>query len=123
MGSFKERWNEAKAQQIAYTYETMKNTESMILSTTDEITGYKVNKYIGIVAGTDIYLVGGALGGGLGNQEELYSTALKNATDKLKQNAEMLGANGVVGIKTNVTSTGGTNFVILTLTGTAVEIQ
>ena len=107
-----------------YTYKQhMRNTENMILTTTNEIKGYNITEYIGVVAGTDIYLIGGVLGGGMANQENLYTEALARATTHLRQNAEVMGANGVIGIQSNMTSTGGTNNLILTLTGTAVKID
>ena len=112
-----------KQEMRANTYKAIQNSENMILTTTNEIKGYNVTEYIGIVAGTDIYLVGGIFGGGLANQEQLYATALLNATTKLKQNAEALGANAVIGIQSNLTSTGGTNNIIVTLTGTAVKLS
>lgn len=101
----------------------MKNTENMILTTTNDIKGYNIIEYIGIVAGTDIYLIGGVFGGGMANQENLYTDALSRATANLRQNAEVMGANGIIGIQSNMTSTGGTNNLILTLTGTAVRIK
>ena len=101
----------------------MQNSKDMILSTTNEIKGYNINKYIGNVGGTDIYLIGGILGGGLASQEQLYANALMNTTSKLKQNAKNIGANAVIGIQSNLTSTGGTNNIIVTLTGTAVDIE
>ena len=101
----------------------MKNTENMILTTTNNIKGYNITDYIGIVAGTDIYLVGGVFGGGITNQENLYTEALSKATIHLKQNAEVMGANAIIGISVNVTSPGGANHMIVVVTGTAVKIK
>ena len=105
------------------TYRTMQNTEDMILTTTNEIKAHNIIEYIGIVSGTDIYLVGGMFGGGLANQEHLFASAMSKATIHLKENAQAMGANAVIGIQSNITSTGGTNNLILTLTGTAVRIS
>lgn len=118
--SFREAMKEVKLD----TYKRiMKNTENMILTTTNDVKGYNIIEYIGIVAGTDIYLIGGVFGGGMANQENLYTDALSRAISNLRQNAEVMGANGVIGIQSNITSTGGTNSLILTLTGTAVKIE
>lgn len=92
----------------------------MIITTTDNIADRKIRKYFGVVSGTDIYLVGGAFGGGLANQEELYSSALRKAMDKMEQKAKKLGADAVIGVSTNFTSPGGLNSMILVVTGTAV---
>lgn len=92
----------------------------MIITTTDNIADRKIRKYLGIVSGTDIYLVGGAFGGGLANQEELYSTALKKAMDKMEKKARSLGADAIIGVSANFTSPGGLNSMILVITGTAV---
>lgn len=118
--SFRETMKEVKLDKYKG---IMKNTENIILTTTNDIKGYNIIEYIGIVAGTDIYLIGGVFGGGLANQENLYTDALAKATAHLRQNAEVMGANGIIGIQSNITSTGGTNNLILTLTGTAVRIS
>jgi len=94
----------------------------MILTTTDQIEGYVVEEYLGLVAGTDIYLVGGLLGGGLASQEKLFDTALDNATQHLTSKAIQLGADAVIGIKQSFTAPGNFNSMILALTGTAVKL-
>lgn len=120
---FRENFKEGKQKMITTTYETMRNTDDVILTTTNKILGYNIDEYIGIVAGTDIYLVGGVFGGGMVNQEQLYASALKKASSNLTKNAQTIGANAVIGIQSNLTSTGGTNSIIVTLTGTAVKIS
>ena len=95
----------------------------MILTTTENIEGYVVEKYLGIVSGTDIYLVGGLMGGGLASQEALFGSALKTAQRNLLSNAGALGADAVIAIKQSFTSPGGINNMILVLTGTAVKLK
>ncbi len=107
---------------VGNNYESMKNNEGVILTTTNTIEGYNISDYIGIVSGTDIYLVGGIFGGGLVNQEVLYSTALATATRHIKANAEAIGADAVIGIQNNIASPGGANNMIVIVTGTAVKI-
>ncbi len=91
----------------------------MIITTTDSIADRKIKKYLGIVSGTDIYLVVGMLGGAA-NQETLYSVALKEAIDKMVKKADKLGADAIIGVTVNYTSPGGLNSMILAVTGTAV---
>ena len=95
----------------------------MLITTTANIEGKSIHSYLGIVSGTDIYLVGGVFGGGLANQENLYSAALSNAITKMKQKAANMGANAIVGISTNFTSPGGLNNMIVVVTGTAVIVK
>ena len=95
----------------------------MIITTTNSIENSKITKYLGVVSGTDIYLVGGLFGGGLANQEHLYTPALNNAIEKMRQKAAALGANAIVGVSTNIASPGDLNNIIVVATGTAVVIK
>lgn len=92
----------------------------MIITTTNNIEGLNIRKYLGIVSGTEIYLVGGMIGGGLVNQEGLYTNALKRAMDRMEEKARNLGADAIVGVSSNFTSPGGLNSMIVAVTGTAV---
>lgn len=96
---------------------------AVIISTTANIEGKPIRNYLGIVSGTDIYLVGGLIGGGLINQEHLYTDALNRATEKMTEKAVEMGANAIVGVTTNITSPGGLNYIIVVVTGTAVIID
>jgi len=93
----------------------------MILTTTPNVEGKRIKEYLRIVSGTDIYLVGGLLGGGLATQENLFGTALNNATSKMKSKA--FGADAIVGIRTEVLSPGNLNNIIVVVTGTAVKLE
>lgn len=92
----------------------------MIITTTNNIEGLNIRKYLGIVSGTEIYLVGGFIGGGLVNQEGLYTNALRLAIGRMEEKARELGADAIVGVSTNFTSPGGLNSMIVAVTGTAV---
>lgn len=92
----------------------------MILTTTDCVEGRKIKEYRGIVSGTDIYLVGGLMGGGLANQENLFGWAFKTACEKMESKA--YGADAIVGIHTEVLSPGNLNNIIVVVTGTAVTL-
>lgn len=93
----------------------------MLLTTTNNIEGKEIKEYLGLVYGTDIYLIGGLFGGGLANQENLFGLALQEATKKLVAKATALGADAVVGMQSNFTAPGSTNHMILTVIGTAVK--
>lgn len=92
----------------------------MILTTTDSVAGKRIKEYRGIVSGTDIYLVGGAFGGGLANQENLFGAAFRSACGKMESKA--YGADAIVGIHTEVLSPGNLNNIIVVVTGTAVTL-
>lgn len=93
----------------------------MILTTTNSIEGKEITEYLGLVYGTDIYLVGGLLGGGMANQENLFGTAYSDAVDKMVSKAVKIGADAIVGIQVNYTSPGNVNSMIVVVTGTAVK--
>ena len=56
------------------------------ITTTQTLLNYNIEEYCGTVSGTDIYLVGGALGGGLVNQEKLFDAAFAEAKKKFYPN-------------------------------------
>ena len=95
----------------------------MILTTTASVEGKRIKKYLGVVTGTDIYLVGGILGGGLANQENLFGAAYQKACSKMEEKAKQKHANAVVGIQTQVLSPGNLNNIIVVVTGTAVSLE
>ena len=95
----------------------------MIVTTTEIIPGRKIKEIIGMVAGTDIYLVGGVFGGGLANQEKLFDNAFSNAEKHMIEKAIGAGADAIIGVKTNYTAPGGINNMILVLIGTAVKLE
>lgn len=95
----------------------------MILTTTPSVEGKQIKKYLGVVTGTDIYLVGGIFGGGLGNQENLFGAAYANACGKMEEKAKRKHANAIVGIQTQVLSPGNLNNIIVVVTGTAVYLE
>lgn len=111
--------------------ETMKQfTENMnVVSdfsniyTTNEVKGYQIKQYLGPVYGTDIYLVGGLIGGGLASQEKLYGYAFNSANTHLLQHAAEKGANAVIGTTYSITSPGNLNEIIVIANGTAVILE
>ena len=93
----------------------------MILTTTPSVEGKTIKKYLGVITGTDIYLVGGLIGGGLANQENLFGTAYRNACEKMK--AKNPKADAIVNIQVQVASPGNLNNIIVIVTGTAVQLE
>ena len=93
----------------------------MILTTTNSIEGREITEYLGLVYGTDIYLVGGLIGGGFGSQEKLFGSAYSAAVDKMVSKAAEMGADAIVGIQVNYSSPGNVNNMIVVVTGTAVK--
>lgn len=94
----------------------------MILTTADSVPGRKITHTITLVKGTDIYLVGGLIGGGMSNQENLFSAALSAAAQHIERNAAIYDADAVVGIKPTLT-VAASGSVILALVGTAVKLD
>ena len=81
----------------------------MLVATTNEVPGYRVVSYLGLVRGVTVRSrsvlgnLGGALqsmfGGNLSIYTNLAETARQEAYDLLVQHAQQLGANAVVGMK------------------------
>ena len=93
------------------------------ITTTDSFENAEIEEYLGTVSGTDIYLVGGLVGGGLSNQEGLFGGAFAAAMDAMLAKAQARGANAVVGMSLTVTSPGNLNNIIVIVTGTAVKVR
>ena len=92
------------------------------ITTCPSFEGRKIDRYLGTVFGSDIYLVGGLIGGGLANQEKLFGVAFASAKKKMCQKALDLGGNAIVGMQTTVTSPGSLANMIVIVTGTAVHL-
>ncbi|WP_396183783.1 heavy metal-binding domain-containing protein [Flavobacterium sp.] len=97
----------------------------MILTTTNSIEEYKIAEYRGIVTGTAVNMQKMKMTfnlqkyyAGIG---ESVSEVKEQAFEQLKANAEKLNANAVVGITIDTELTT-SNYVIVTVTGTAVSV-
>lgn len=93
------------------------------ITTTQTFANGVIEEHLGVVSGTDVYIIGGLLGGGLVSQEGLFDRALKKAKKHMMGKALMLGANAIVGMNFSITSSGNTNYIILAATGTAVKVK
>uniref|UniRef100_UPI0040498B79 YbjQ family protein n=2 Tax=Flavobacterium sp. TaxID=239 RepID=UPI0040498B79 len=97
----------------------------MILTTTNSIEGFSIAEYIDIVSGLAINMQKIKM---TFNVQKYYtaigesiSEAKEQAFKQLKENAEKLNANAIVGIKVDIELTA-SNLVTVTTTGTAVKI-
>ena len=98
----------------------------MILTTTNSVENYKIIDYKGIISGTavnaekitmsfNMQKYYAAMGESI---EEVKSAAL----EQLKENAEKINANAVVGINLDIEIRNNDNTIIVSATGTAVNI-
>ena len=97
----------------------------MILTTTNSVEDYKILEYKGIVSGTSVNIQKMKM---TFNMQKYYagvsesiSEVKEQAFKQLQENAEKLNANAVVGINLDVELTT-SNYVAVTVTGTAVSI-
>lgn len=94
----------------------------MYISTTDNIGNREIREVIGLVMSTEISSLRVMLAKEEAGNEYLYDNCLRKAQTKLKNSARKLGANAVIGVKTNVTTSPELG-LMLTLTGTAVLLE
>lgn len=86
----------------------------MILSTTENVPGHKVDKVLGVAWGTiarsrhlghDLYAMLKSLkGGDIRSYENLTDRARADAMAKLEQNAKSRGADAVIGVRLGTTA-------------------
>jgi len=107
----------------------------MILTTTNNIEGFKIIDYVGIVTGTaydSSYSSNGRKMSfkdmfSMSKYREMYTLALEgikeNAFQNLKDNALKLGANAVVGIQIDVEPLANSATLLVSITGTAVKME
>lgn len=106
----------------------------MLLTTTPTIDGKRITKYCGIVAGEAVLganvlkdLFAGVrdfIGGRSGTYEKELQRARDIAMEELKERAEELGANAVIGIDIDYEVLGKENgMLMVSVSGTAVFIE
>jgi uncharacterized protein YbjQ (UPF0145 family) len=96
----------------------------MILTTTNNIEGFKIIEYKGIVTGTSSELKTKFSFKNDKNMqiiEDLMNEAKEQAFQKLQTNATHLKANAIVGISVDIETVGGSYFFV-SVTGTAVSV-
>jgi uncharacterized protein YbjQ (UPF0145 family) len=108
---------------------------SLLISTTPNIEGHRILKYLGIVTGEAILGANfvkdffakftDVLGGRSGSYERELHKARKIAFDELELQAKKLGANGVIGVDIDYEVIGLTNgsMLMVSVSGTAVNYE
>lgn len=104
----------------------------MILATSDKVNGREIKKVLGIVKGNTIRArnIGrdilaafkNLIGGEIEEYTKLMGEAREQATDRMKEEAEKLGANAIVGVRFS-TSYIMTNAAEILVYGTAVIVE
>jgi uncharacterized protein YbjQ (UPF0145 family) len=106
----------------------------MIITTTNNIEGKKISKYLGVITGEAILganifrdmfaAVRDIVGGRSASYERELGKAREIALEELEDWAEELGANAVIGVDLDYESFGQTNgMMMVSATGTAVIIE
>ena len=96
----------------------------MILTTTNNIEGHKIEDYLGIVTGVSSNLKRSFSFKTERNMElisDVINKAKEEAFQELKNNATNLKANAIVGIKLDLETVSGSYFLV-SITGTAVKV-
>ena len=106
----------------------------MIFSTTNSLEGKTINQYLGVVSGEvilganifkDLFAgIRDIVGGRSGAYEKSLQDARSAAFTEIKDKAEKLGANAVVGIDIDYETIGtNSSMLMVSVTGTAIEIS
>jgi uncharacterized protein YbjQ (UPF0145 family) len=106
----------------------------MILSTTNELEGHRIQQYCGLVSGQAILganvfrdMFAGLrdfFGGRSGSYEKVLRDARDQAIQDMVKEAEACGANAVVGIDVDYATVGGKgSMLMVTANGTAVKVS
>ncbi|MEM6517241.1 MAG: heavy metal-binding domain-containing protein [Bacteroidota bacterium] len=96
----------------------------MILTTTNNIEGFKISDYKGIVTGTSIKIktkLSFKTEKNLQYTDDVMNEVKEEAFQKLRDNAKKLNANAVVGINVDMETSSGTYFFV-SVVGTAVSV-
>jgi len=81
----------------------------MIISTCDDVPGYRIDKSLGLARGNTIRArhlgrditagIKGLFGGEIGDYTKLMAESREQAIDRMIAHAESLGADGIVGVR------------------------
>jgi uncharacterized protein YbjQ (UPF0145 family) len=98
----------------------------MLLTTTNSVEDYKIIEYKGIVSGTAVNVQKTTMTFSMQKYyagiSESISEVKEQAFEQLKQNAEKINANAVVGIQVDIEIKSSEYLIAATVTGTAVSI-
>lgn len=106
----------------------------MILSTTNQLEGKIIKEYKGIVFGETIIganlfkdlfaSIRDVVGGRSGSYEKVLSEARETAIAEMSQRAQLLGANGVIGIDVDYEVVGQSgSMLMVSASGTAIVVE
>ena len=106
----------------------------MLLSTTPTLEGRAIRQYLGVVSGEAIIganifrdlfaAVRNVVGGRAGAYENVLQSARETALAEMRENAERMGANAVVGVDLDYETLGqGGSMLMVCASGTAVVIE
>ena len=103
----------------------------MIVTTTNGIEGFKIDKYLGLVtgeviAGVNLFKdIGAGLRNLFGGRSQGYENELQaaRAQEELVERAEKLGADAVVGVDLDYEVLGQGDMLMVSVTGTAVTLS
>ena len=106
----------------------------MIFSTTNSLEGKTINQYLGVVSGEvilganifkDLFAgIRDIVGGRSGAYEKSLQDARSEAFTEIKEKAEKLGGNAVIGIDIDYETIGtNSSMLMVSVTGTAIEIS
>jgi len=96
----------------------------MILTTTNNIEGFRISEYKGIVSGTSSELktkFSFKTDKNMQMIEDLMNEAKEQAFQKMQENARKLNANAIVGISVDIETASGSYFFV-SVVGTAVSV-
>jgi len=104
----------------------------MLIVTTHTIEGRRITAYLGLVSGDaivganifrDLFArIRDVVGGRAGGYEKALRSAKEAAVEDMRQAAEALGANAIVGVDLDY-ETVGTSMLMVSANGTAVRIE
>ena len=105
----------------------------MIVTTTNTIEGFKIDRYLGLVtgeviAGVNLFKdIGAGLRNLFGGRSQGYENELQaareSAQEELVERAEKLGADAVVGVDLDYEVLGQGDMLMVSVTGTAVTLS
>ncbi|RWU07613.1 YbjQ family protein [Pedobacter chitinilyticus] len=106
----------------------------MLITTTNNVEGKKVVKYIGLVTGEtiiganffkDIFAgLRDIVGGRAGSYEQVLREAKNTAVNEMQQYAAAMGANAIIGVDLDYETVGsGGSMLMVTASGTAVVLE
>lgn len=107
---------------------------AMLMTTTPSVEGKQIVRYLGVVTGETIiganvfrdFLAGvrDFFGGRSASYEAVLREAKDTALEEMARQAEVLGANAVVGIDLDYETVGGSgSMLMVTCSGTAVRVE